>query len=194
MTYNALTRRPIVLTPRQEEEMEGSVTYDFRNIKEEEDEDIPTDNDLPPSGSSTPFNPTQDSSGSTSLWSSKDLQQLHLPEQEKALSITPATIENNSLVLEHHAANPPLESLYSRGLKASQLDGASGAFGEPAFTNWSHGYKETLDYIFAVRGDKRVKLLGLLRMPTVEEMGAGEPQEGRFPSDHVCEMAEIALL
>lgn len=190
MTYNALTQRPIILTPRQQEELEGSVAYDFRNVKEE-DEEISNDNE---SRTSTPFDPIEDSSSSKPLWTPKDLLQPLLPEQEKALSITPATLENNSLVLKHHAANPPLESLYSRGLKICQPDGATGPFGEPPFTNWSHGYKETLDYIFAVKGDERVKLLGLLRMPTVGEMGEGEPQEGRFPSDHVCEMAEIALL
>jgi len=190
MTYNALTQRPIVLSPRQKQELEGSVSYDFRNVKEEgEDEEIAIDSEFE---TLTPFDPTKDSSNSTTSWTPKDLQQ-PLLDQERTLSITPASIENNSLVLQHHATNPPLESLYSRGLKTVQPDGTIGAFGEPAFTNWSHGYKETLDYIFALKGDERVRLLGLLRMPTLQEMGAGEPQEGRFPSDHVCEMAKIAL-
>lgn len=35
--------------------------------------------------------------------------------------------------------------------------------------------------------------MGLLKMPRREEMGEGEPQEGRFPSDHVCEIAEVEL-
>ena len=190
MTYNALTQRPIVLTPSQKEELEGSVSYDFRNVKEEEEE-VANPSEF---GTSIPFDPAKDTSNQTTSWTSTDLQQSLLPEQERSLSMTPASIENNSLVLQHHAANPPLESLYSRGLKRVQPDGATGTFGEPSFTNWSHGYKETLDYIFALKGDERVKLLGLLRMPTLQEMGAGEPQEGRFPSDHVCEMAEIALL
>ena len=52
-----------------------------------------------------------------------------------------------------------------------------------------------MDYIFIVEGELRlpVKLLGLLKMPLREEMGEGEPQEGRFPSDHVCEMVELGL-
>ena len=67
------------------------------------------------------------------------------------------------------------------------------AFGEPPFTNWAQGYKETLDYIFVLRDNENVKLCGLLKMPRRDEMGEGEPQEGRFPSDHVCEMAEVEL-
>lgn len=186
MTYSALTQRPIVLAPRQQEELEASVAYDFRNIKEEEEE---TETDT----ESETLDTTRDSLGSTASWSAKDLQQPLLPEQEKALSIDPASLDNNTLILKHHLANPVLESLYSRGLKDVQQEAATGTFGEPPFTNWSHGYKETLDYIFAIKGDDKVRLLGLLSMPLVKEMGRGEPQEGRFPSDHVCEMVEIAL-
>jgi RNA exonuclease NGL2 len=116
-------------------------------------------------------------------------------QREEPLNVTPATMENNSLVLEHHLSNPPLRSLYSMGLKLCQPDIAINAFGEPPVTNWAHGYKETLDYIFVVQNEMKdkVKLMGLLKMPRLDEMGEGEPQEGRFPSDHVCEMVEVEL-
>src|SRR2546430_7382229 len=48
--------------------------------------------------------------------------------------------------LKHHTSNPPLLSLYSSGLNLVQPENAINAFGEPPFTNWAQGYKETLDY------------------------------------------------
>ena len=49
MTYTALTQRPIQLTPLQEEELEHSVAYDFRQVKDE-DEEIAEDGDYTPTG------------------------------------------------------------------------------------------------------------------------------------------------
>lgn len=201
MTYTALTQRPIALTPRQRQELEESITYDFRNIRDEgEDED----NDVTPVGTLTPVNdeitPSPDGDDTTALpWKSKEHLSHHMFEdEEKGLNITPASLQNNDLVLQHHDMNPPLKSLYAEGLRLVQSDNAINAFGEPPFTNWAQGYRETLDYIFTVTpkpGEREtMKLTGLLRMPRREEMGEGEPQEGRFPSDHVCEMVEVELL
>jgi len=195
MTYTALTQRPIKLTPYQENELNQSIAFDFRNAKDEED-DIMEDSDLNSTATNTPIEGTDDTPSKPPLWKTKDfLQQTLLEEEEKPLSIASPTLENNSLVLAHHAANPPLKSLYSVGLPLCQPDNAINSFGEPPFTNWAQGYRETLDYIFTVEGEARapVKLVGLLKMPRREEMGEGEPQEGRFPSDHVCEMVEIEL-
>jgi len=194
MTYTVLTQRPIQLTPRQKEELRESVAYDFRHVKDEDEENA-EDSDFTPIGTSTPADDVQNTEADASsqtipVWKTDEylLQQLFARE-EKPLNITPATMENNALVLRHHTANPPLRSLYSEGLKLCQPDNATNAFGEPPFTNWAQGYKETLDYIFVLDRE----LLGLLKMPKREEMGEGEPQEGRFPSDHVCEMAEVEI-
>jgi RNA exonuclease NGL2 len=200
MTYTALTQRPIQLTPIQEEELRESVMYDFRQIKDEEEE-IAEDNDLTPVETSTPVDDAQNPetralSGTIPIWKTKEyLQQQLFVQEEKPLNITPATTENNLLVLQHHTSNPPLKSLYAEGLKLCQPDNAINAYGEPPFTNWAQGYKETLDYMFVLEKEdsEKVKLLGLLKMPKREEMGEGEPQEGRFPSDHVCEIAEIDI-
>jgi mRNA deadenylase 3'-5' endonuclease subunit Ccr4 len=164
------------------------VTYDFRQVKDEEEElDTPAGT-LTPLDSDTDLNPKI-------LKTKEFLQQKLFENEDKPLNITPATIETNNLVINHHGSNPPLTSLYAHGLKLCQPDNAINAFGEPPFTNWAHGYKETLDYIFVV-GDSvdKVQLTGLLSMPRREQMGEGEPQEGRFPSDHVSEMVEVELL
>jgi RNA exonuclease NGL2 len=205
MTYTALTQRPIQLTSYQQEELQESVSYDFRKVKDEE-EQLPEDSDLTPAGAVTPADnqeiPVSDTdlpdtnSSTTPIWKTKEyLTQRLLVQEEKPLNITSASLENNALVLSHHSSNPPLSSLYSSGLKLCQPDNAGNAFDEPPFTNWAHGYKETLDYIFVVDGKstESVRLSALLRMPRRNEMGNGEPQEGRFPSDHVCEMVEVEL-
>lgn len=204
MTYTALTQRPIDLTPYQQNELTESVDYDFRQVKDEEEEmadesDVTPADTITPSDPSTPAEPESSSnddstSTSTPIWKTKEyLKQALLESEETPLNITPATLSNNLLVLSHHTSNPPLQSLYSLGLKLVQADNATNAFGEPPFTNWAQGYKETLDYIFIRRGEESVKLCGVLQMPKREEMGEGEPQEGRFPSDHVCEMVEVEV-
>jgi RNA exonuclease NGL2 len=198
MTYTALTKRPIHLTPRQELELKESVEYEFRSAMDEEEE-FAEDSDIPSTGISTPAD-IDDSEPATSIPpdATAHMKANDFPvsiQGEEPLNITRATLENNTLVLEHHASNPPLKSLYSLGLKLCQPDNAINAFGEPPITNWAHRYKETLDYIFVVQNEMKdkVKLLGLLKMPRLDEMGEGEPQEGRFPSDHVCEMVEVEL-
>jgi RNA exonuclease NGL2 len=204
MTYTALTQRPIHLTPYQQNELTESVNYDFRQVKDEEEE-MADENDITPADTNTitPSDPSSapleaetsnDNNNGTPIWKTKEyLKQALLESQEKPLNITPASISNNSLVLAHHTSNPPLQSLYSAGLNLVQPDNAMNAFGEPPFTNWAQGYKETLDYIFVLRDNENVKLCGLLKMPRRDEMGEGEPQEGRFPSDHVCEMVEVEV-
>lgn len=205
MTYTALTQRPIQLTPYQQEELKESVSYDFRKVKDEE-EDILEEGDDTPTGTMTPAENTDEkpskieskSSIETPVWETPEyLEQKLYIDDEKPLNITTATMENNDLVLAYHSSNPVLKSLYSSGLRICQPDNAVNAFGEPPFTNWAHGYKETLDYIFVVNREQSavnaVKLLGILKMPRRDEMDLGEPQEGRFPSDHVCEMVEVEV-
>lgn len=199
MTYTALTQRPIELTPTQHDELIRCITFDFRHINDEEE--ISDDGDYTPGGALSPSDnngvpDTGPTNQAMPVWKTGEyLQQRLLEMEEKPMNITPATLENNALVLAHHSLNPPLKSLYAYGLKLCQPDNAIGAFGEPPFTNWAQGYKETLDYIFVVNDTERekVRLLGLLEMPRKGDMGEGEPQEGRFPSDHVCEMVEIEV-
>jgi RNA exonuclease NGL2 len=203
MTYAALTQRPIHLNAYQQNELEQSVTFDFRAVKDEE-EDMEDDSDFTPADSSTPAETldanaeTETSSLSAAIQKAKEyLNQKLFDEPQKPISITPASLENNAIVIRHHCENPPLKSLYSEGLKVCQMDNATNAYGEPPFTNWAQGYRETLDYLFFVDEESRrdtTRLSGLLKMPRKNEMGEGEPQEGRFPSDHVCLIAEIELL
>lgn len=198
MTYTALTKRPISLTQRQHTELTESIEYDFRQVKDEEEE-LPEESDIPSTDVSTPGDiddsETPKPVKSDTAAALKGNQLLSIMQREEPLNVTPATMETNSLVLEHHVSNPTLRSLYSMGLKFCQPDNAINAFGEPPVTNWAHGYKETLDYIFVVQNDMKdkINLMGLLKMPRLDEMGEGEPQEGRFPSDHVCEMVEVEL-
>jgi RNA exonuclease NGL2 len=200
MTYTALTQRPIELTTYQQDELNQSLNYDFQHVKDE-DEEPADEGEITSTETITPIdretsssNSKSDISASEPHWKSEEhSKQALLESEEKPLNITPATISNNDLVLAHHRSNPPLQSLYSSGLNLVQPDNAINAFGEPPFTNWAHGYKETLDYIFVLRGNQNIRLTGLLKMPRRDEMGEGEPQEGRFPSDHVCEMVEVQL-
>lgn len=83
---------------------------------------------------------------------------------------------------------------------------------EPEFTNWRESFRATLDYIFLItdckdrpsflhvdspeilQRDTSLKLSGLLRLPTTEEMAVeGLPRSGWSPSDHFCIMAEIEI-
>ena len=195
ITYNALTQRPIRYTPSQQEEMMESVTFDFREVQDEEEEILEDTLTGGLTHNGTEGLDFERSRKGMTIRETKELSQQRLLDiEDQPLNITSATLEHNDLVLAHHEANPALTSLYARGLKLCQPDNATNAFGEPPFTNWAHKYKETLDYIFVI-GDSinRVKLTGLLKMPRIEEMGVSEPQEGRFPSDHVCEMVEVEL-
>jgi mRNA deadenylase 3'-5' endonuclease subunit Ccr4 len=201
MTYTALSQRPIELNAYQQDELAGSVQFDFRTVKDEE-EDLEDDSDLTP-GLSTPAetadNPeSQKSMMSIAVEKAKEyLSEKMVEDSQKPKSLTPASLKNSALVVEHHSSNPVVRSLYSEGLHVYQPDNAVNAFGEPPFTNWAQGYRETLDYIFLVDDELRkdtIRLTGLLKMPRKDEMGEGEPQEGRFPSDHVCLMAEIEVL
>lgn len=66
---------------------------------------------------------------------------------------------------------------------------------EPPFTNWTEGFKDTIDYIFV---SKPFEVCGVLHLPSASEMGP-EPNslpransEGKgYPSDHLPLMAEL---
>src|SRR5271170_6885915 len=159
MTYTALAKRPIHLTHRQQMELKESVEYDFRQVKDEEEE-FAEDSDIPSTDISTPADIDDSETArpvlpvATALMKVNDIPK-SIRQREEPLNITRATMENNTLVLEHHASNPPLKSLYSLGLKLCQPDNAIIAFEEPPITNWAHGYKETFDYIFIVQNEMK---------------------------------------
>lgn len=109
-------------------------------------------------------------------------------------------------------------SLYSVGYK--QVDpenaGKDNDRNEPMYSNWAHGWRGLLDYIFVISDwdksqdfsnnidlvdqvseEQKVKLTKLLRLPRGEEMGeepSGQPRLGQYPSDHFCMMAEVELI
>lgn len=61
---------------------------------------------------------------------------------------------------------------------------------EPRFTNYTGMWSLMLDYIFIV-GEQDAQVKSLLQMPREEQLSPGLPAMGRFPSDHLCLMAEI---
>lgn len=67
---------------------------------------------------------------------------------------------------------------------------------EPAFTNWTEGFKDTIDYIFV---SKPLKVCAVLQLPSTSEMGPepnslprANPEGKGYPSDHLPLMAELA--
>lgn len=122
-----------------------------------------------------------------------------------------------SLQQAHNNLEMRAISLYSVGYDSVHPDnsGVNNKRGEPVFSNWANSWRGLLDYIFIVADwnkkddfsehadtieqveiNHKVKLLGLLRMPTYEEMGAepsGQPRVGQYPSDHLTMIAKLEL-
>lgn len=116
----------------------------------------------------------------------------------------------------HNSIDQRCISLYSVGYKQvhPENSGLDNDRNEPIFSNWAHTWRGLLDYIFVVTKwdgqpfqdridepsdlalEQHIKLLGLLRLPTKEEMGpepSGQPRAGQYPSDHLCLLAKIEL-
>lgn len=53
----------------------------------------------------------------------------------------------------------------------------------PSYTNYTDGFKDTLDYIFFSKKDFEVK--GMLKLPTPEEINSKTLPNGEHPSDHL---------
>ena len=64
---------------------------------------------------------------------------------------------------------------------------------EPRYTNWTHEFKETLDYI--VCSSPELQPTALLELPDESELGgdAGLPNT-QWPSDHIALMAEFEFV
>ena len=92
MTYAALTQRPIELTPLQQTELKESVAYDFRQVKDEE-EDIEEDSDFTPLETSTPAEieiKNNTAASAIPIWKTKEyLGQPLFAQEEKPLNPAP---------------------------------------------------------------------------------------------------------
>lgn len=109
-------------------------------------------------------------------------------------------------------------SMYSVGYRFvhPENSGVDNVRNEPLFSNWANSWRGLLDYIFIltkwdrhidyshridtiseIEHQQNIRLCGLLRLPSLNEMGpepSGQPRLGQFPSDHICLLAEIELL
>lgn len=116
----------------------------------------------------------------------------------------------------HNSVPVRCVSLYSSGYRLvhSLNAGLNNDFGEPSFSNWTDDFRGLLDYIFVgvpwdgqetdwqnnmkeLHDKAGVDLKALLRLPNRSEMGpepSGQPRKGHYPSDHLCILAEIALI
>ncbi|KAK6463913.1 RNA exonuclease NGL2 [Scheffersomyces coipomensis] len=123
------------------------------------------------------------------------------------------------LQVAHNSIDMRAISLYSVGYKSvdPKNAGADNDRNEPIFSNWAHTWRGLLDYILVLskwnrdelkystkidtleelEKEQDIKLLSLLKLPMPEDMGpepSGQPRLNQFPSDHLCLMAEVALL
>ncbi|GEQ67863.1 hypothetical protein JCM33374_g1529 [Metschnikowia sp. JCM 33374] len=116
----------------------------------------------------------------------------------------------------HNSIDLRAISLYSVGYGHvhPENSGLDNNKNEPLFSNWTDTWKGLIDYICVVcdwqntnntqidsldqfTAASSMKLLGLLKMPSKEDMGPesfGLPQPGMYPSDHLCMMATLELL
>ena len=107
-------------------------------------------------------------------------------------------------------ASPALRSLYScykaveghEGPDAYEAGDNSIAFekeNEPDYTNFTDGFKKTLDYILienaeAKRAFPKLLCTAILKLPSKEQLTAQTALPNDvFGSDHVCLMAEIGV-
>lgn len=159
--------------------------------------------------------------GSNNLYRSirqlSDMEAEPIPED----AIVEPTPEEKTAVTSLQSAHRDLKmraiSLYSIGYKQVHPENSNihNERNEPGFSNWAHAWRGLIDYIFVisdwddnsdysstvdsveqVQKVQGVKLLGLLRLPTYEEMEpipSGLPKVGKYPSDHLAIIAEVEL-
>ncbi|KAI8147601.1 Endonuclease/exonuclease/phosphatase [Fennellomyces sp. T-0311] len=63
-------------------------------------------------------------------------------------------------------------------------------YGEPKYTNYTHIFKGTLDYIMTQQGEEKVRALELLTLPPDEAVQPSLPNRN-FGSDHMCLMTKF---
>ena len=63
-------------------------------------------------------------------------------------------------------------------------------YGEPKYTNYTHAFKGTLDYLMLRQGEDSVTALEILALPPMETVQPSLPNRN-FGSDHMCLMAKF---
>ncbi|EEB09320.1 CCR4/nocturin family endoribonuclease [Schizosaccharomyces japonicus yFS275] len=175
-------------------------------VPEQESVDVETGPD-----DETSTEATQESTSSASVVTLETQVSKVKKKSKKIRHVQSSDFPHYDIFFDQHAKNPVVKSLYSYGYKKVHPGNAGNTFEHPSFTNWADKYRGHLDYIFvmdrnAVSAPKTeevndsgritddVRLVSLLRCPENNEMNEAEPQEGRFPSDHVAIMAEVQVL
>lgn len=194
--YLSITAKPVTYTERAKTVISCSLSFQYsknRGIKDGEEEE--EGGNIEKFGKDQPKDPVPKSFTATSeqLQLVNKIQQLHNNLDMRAIS------------------------LYSVGYKLvdEKNSGIDNTRNEPMYSNWAHGWRGLLDYIFVIsqwdnedysqridlieelESREHVKLTKLLRLPRGDEMGeepSGQPRTGQYPSDHFCLMAEVELL
>lgn len=210
--YLSITAKPVDYSNRGKIVIGCSLSYQYsrnRGMKEGDNEDNDNDNDndqdqepeeggnIEKYGKNQPKDPVPDS---------------FTPTEEQL------TLVNKMMDL-HNNLDMRAISLYSVGYNLVDTDncGKDNDRNEPMYSNWAHGWRGLLDYIFLIthwnkqeehftdkvdslndiETQQKVRLLKLLRLPRGEEMGdepSGQPRLGQYPSDHFALMSEIEIL
>lgn len=109
----------------------------------------------------------------------------------------------DELISFHHQQTKRWISCYGHSYRRVDAENIDETYHEPWFSNWAAKWEGLLDYIFVLdQGEgtekemitRNTNVLDLLRMPRKNEMGPGEPREGRFPSDHLALMVNLEFV
>lgn len=189
--YLSITSKPVKYDNRCKKVISCSTSFQFSNLRGGGSGEEEEGGNIEKFGENQPKDPVPESFIAT-------------PEQEQIVEKI-ETLHNN--------LNLRAISLYSVGYKLvdSENSGVDNDRNEPFFSNWAHSWRGLLDYIFVINdwecgsdctkvdrlGDfeetNDMELYKLLKMPSREEMGPGQPREHEYPSDHLCMIAEIGL-
>lgn len=192
--YLSITAKPVAYTGRAEVVLGCSLSFQYSKNRLKEDAADEEGGNVEKFGKDQPRDPVP--------------EHFVLTDEQRRLVRQMADLHNSQ-------GNRAI-SLYSVGYKHVHEEnaGVDNDRCEPVFSNWAHAWRGLLDYIFVIGeadGDyservdslqeveqkQGVRLVSLLRLPLPAEMGAepsGQPRLGQYPSDHLCLMAEVALV
>ncbi|GME81473.1 unnamed protein product [Ambrosiozyma monospora] len=189
--YLSITSKPIEYDGRCKTVISCSTSFTYSSLREGGSGEEEEGGNIEKFGENQPKDPVPESFQATEeqLKLVQDMQDLH-----------------NSLPLR-------AISLYSVAYKLvdPKNAGLDNDRGEPFFSNWAHTWRGLLDYIFVIRDwdvtsdnskvdkledfeeENGIIINKLLKLPHKDEMGAGQPREGEYPSDHLCMIADLTL-
>jgi RNA exonuclease NGL2 len=190
--YLSITSKPIEYDNRCKKVISCSTAYKYSSLREGGSAEDEEGGNIEKFGENQPKDPVPE-----------DFQ----PNEEQKLLVKKIAKLHNELSLR-------AISLYSVAYKHIDPNnsGIDNDRNEPFFSNWAHTWHGLLDYIFFIKhwplgndnkevdtltvfeSENDVRIEGLLKMPHPKEMGAGQPRENEFPSDHLCMIAQLSLI